>query len=41
MGLKALVKEDKFDLDHACETFMEANKSFAKASTSGSKNKPE
>ena len=33
---KAPEKEAEFDLDHAWETFMEAKKSFTKASTSGS-----
>ena len=36
---KAPAKETKFDLQHALETFMEANKSFVEASTSGSKDK--
>ena len=38
---KAPMKEAKFDLEHAQETFVEANKSFADASTSGRKDKPE
>lgn len=37
---KAPEKETRFDLEHAKETFMEANKSFTKASTSGSQEKP-
>lgn len=37
---KALEKEVEFDLERARETFMEAKKSFAEASTSGSKDKP-
>jgi len=32
---KAPVKEPEFDLEHTKETFMEAKKSFAEASTSG------
>jgi len=35
------VKEAEFDLEHAHETFMVAKKSFAEASTSGSKDKPD
>lgn len=38
---KASTKELEFDLEHAKETFMEARKSFADASTSGSKDRPE
>ena len=38
---KAPVKEAEFDLERACEAFMEAKKSFIEASTSGSKDKPE
>jgi len=38
---KTLEKEAEFDLEHACETFMEAKKSFVEASTSGSKDNPE
>ena len=38
---KAPTKEPEFDLDRAKETFMEANKSFMEASTSGSKDKLE
>jgi len=37
---KAPMKEAEFDLERARETFMEAKKSFAKASTLGSKDKP-
>lgn len=36
---KAPEKEVGFDLEHAKETFMEAKKSFAEVSTSGSQNK--
>ena len=36
---KAPKKEAEFDLERAHETFMEAKKSFAEASTSGSKDK--
>lgn len=35
------MKELKFDLEHAKETFMEAKKSFTDASTSGSKDRLE
>ena len=35
------MKEVEFNLEHTCETFMEAKKNFTKASTSGSKDKPE
>ena len=38
---KVPAKEPEFDLEHAKETFMEAKKSFAEASTSGSKDQPE
>ena len=38
---KAPKKEPEFDLEHTKETFMEAKKSFAEASTSGSKDQPE
>jgi len=38
---KALVKEAEFDLERTPKTFMEARKSFTKASTSGSKDNPE
>lgn len=38
---KAPTKELEFDLEHAKETFMEAKKSFMKASTSSSKDKIE
>lgn len=38
---KALTKEVEFNLEHASEAFMEAKKSFAEASTSGSKDKPQ
>ena len=38
---KALVKEVELDLDCACETFMEAQKKFVEASSSGSKDKPD
>ena len=38
---KAPAKEIKFDLEHTKETFMEAKKSFAEASTSGSKDQLE
>jgi len=38
---KASAKEVEFDLERTRETFMEAKKSFADASTSGSKDKPE
>ena len=38
---KAPTKEPEFDLEHAKETFMEAKKIFAEASTSGSKDQPE
>ena len=41
MGLQGSTKEPEFDLEHAKETFMEAKKSFADASTSGSKDKLE
>jgi len=37
----APAKEVEFDLEHAREAFMEAKKSFAEASTSGSKDNPE
>lgn len=37
---KAPVKEAEFDLERACQTFMEAKKSFAETSTSGNRNKP-
>lgn len=37
---KALKKEAEFDLEHACETFMEVKNSFAEAPTSGSRDKP-
>ena len=40
MGPKALEKEFEFDLKHTRETFMEEKKSFAKASNSGSQDKP-
>ena len=36
---KSLTKEAEFDLERAWETFMEDKKSFADASTSGSKDK--
>jgi len=36
---KALEKEVSFDLERAKETFMEAKRSFAKDSTSGSQDK--
>jgi len=36
---KATAKEAEFDLERACEMFMEAKKSFDEASTSGSKDK--
>ena len=36
---KAPVKEAEFDLEHVRETFMEAKKSFAEGSTSGSRDK--
>jgi len=39
--LKAPAKEAKFDLECTQETFMEAKKSFADASTSRRKYKPE
>ena len=35
------MKEPKFDLEHSKETFMEAKKSFADASTSGIKDRLE
>ena len=35
------MKEAEFYLEHASETFMEAKNSFAEASTSGSKDKPD
>ena len=38
---KAPTKEPKFDLECMKETFMEAKKSFTKASTSRSKDQPE
>jgi len=38
---KALVKEVEFDFERTRETFMEAKKSFANASTSGSKDRLE
>lgn len=38
---KTPVKEVEFDLEHACEAFMEAKMSFVEASTSESKDKPE
>ena len=38
---KAPMKEQKFDLECAKETFMEAKRSFVDASTSGSKDRPE
>jgi len=38
---KAPMKEAKFDLEHTHEMFMEAKKSFAEASTSGIKDKPD
>ena len=38
---KAPIKEPKFDLERAKETFMEAKKSFTEASTLGSKDQPE
>ncbi len=38
---KAPVKEVEFDLERTSETFMEAKKSFAEASTSGSRDKPD
>lgn len=38
---KALVKEAEFNLEHTHEEFMEDKKSFAEASTLGSKDKPE
>jgi len=38
---KAPIKEHEFDLECVKETFMEAKKSFGKASTSGSKDQPE
>ena len=38
---KAPKKEPKFDLERAKETFMEAKRSFAKASTLGSKDRLE
>lgn len=37
---KALVKENVFDLEYACVTFMEAEKRFVEASTLGSRDKP-
>lgn len=37
---KAPEKETSFYLERAKETFIEANKSFAEASTSGSQEKP-
>lgn len=37
---KASTKDLEFNLEHARETFLEAKKSFAKASTLGSKDKP-
>lgn len=37
---KAPTKEVEFDLEHARETFMEANNSLTEASTSGNKDKP-
>jgi len=33
----ALEKEAEFDLEHACEMFMEEKRSFTEASTSGSR----
>lgn len=36
-----MTKEAKLDLEHARETFMETKKSFAEASTSGIKDKPD
>lgn len=36
---KALMKEVDFDLEHVREMFKEAKKSFAEASTSGSRDK--
>ena len=41
MGLQRPAKESKFDLERSREAFMEAKKSFAEASTSESKDKPE
>jgi len=38
---KAPIKETKLELERAKETFMEAKKSFAEASTSVSKDQPE
>jgi len=38
---KAPIKQPEFDLERVKETFMEAKKSFAKASTSGSKDEGE
>jgi len=38
---KVPMKEVEFDLEHTRETFMEAKKSFAEASTSRSKDKPD
>lgn len=38
---KAPIKQPKFDLERVKETFMEAKKSFAEASTSGSKDQTE
>lgn len=38
---KALAKEAEFDLERACEMFMEGKKNFTKASTSGSRDKPD
>jgi len=38
---KAPVKGAEFDLEHTHETFMEEKRSFAEASTSGRKDKPD
>lgn len=38
---KAPMREVEFDLEHTWETFMEAKKTFANASTSGNKDRPE
>jgi len=35
------MKELEFELEHGKETFMEAKRSFADVSTSGSKDRPE
>lgn len=41
MGSRGSCKEPEFDLEHTKKTFMEATKSFAESSTSGSKDQPE